>query len=165
MRAIETIAEDQPVSLVLNQADAVQVHGYGYYGRYSYGRPDDSSGNSSSGPNHEVAATIQAALSRQESSHASTPISNDRLRLRAVTGVAVALGVLALHDSANAEVSLSVEATAGYTNNLLRQPEGDDDYPVALGLTGTWTEDTRRLVGRRRGSGGRRHVSQRQVRR
>ena len=49
LRAIETIAEDKPVSLVLNQADAVQVHGYGYYGRYSYGRPDDPSGTSSSG--------------------------------------------------------------------------------------------------------------------
>jgi exopolysaccharide/PEP-CTERM locus tyrosine autokinase len=51
MRAIETIADDQPVSLVLTHADAVQVHGYGYYGRYSYGRPDDSSGDSSGGPN------------------------------------------------------------------------------------------------------------------
>ncbi len=49
MRAIETIAEDKPVSLVLNQADAVQVHGYGYYGRYSYGRPDDTSGDSGTG--------------------------------------------------------------------------------------------------------------------
>ena len=38
--AIETIAEATPVSLVLNQADAVPVHGYGYYGRYGYGRPD-----------------------------------------------------------------------------------------------------------------------------
>lgn len=53
MRAIETIADDLPVSLVLTHADAVQVHGYGYYGRYSYGRPDDSSGNSSSGPNQK----------------------------------------------------------------------------------------------------------------
>ena len=49
MRAIETIAEDQPVSLLLNQADAVQVHGYGYYGRYNYGRPDDPSENSVGG--------------------------------------------------------------------------------------------------------------------
>jgi Mrp family chromosome partitioning ATPase len=48
-RAIEAIAEDKPVSLVLNQADVVKVHGYGYYGRYSYGRPDDASGNSGSG--------------------------------------------------------------------------------------------------------------------
>ncbi|MEI2787979.1 MAG: hypothetical protein V9E93_03750 [Steroidobacteraceae bacterium] len=39
-----TITEDKPVSLVLNQADAVHVHGYGYYGRYSYGRPDGASG-------------------------------------------------------------------------------------------------------------------------
>ena len=48
MRAIETIADDQPVSLVLTHADAVQVHGYGYYGRYSYGRPDNASEKSSS---------------------------------------------------------------------------------------------------------------------
>jgi exopolysaccharide/PEP-CTERM locus tyrosine autokinase len=48
-RAIETIAEDKSVSLVLNQADAVKVHGYGYYGRYSYGRPDGTAGNGGSG--------------------------------------------------------------------------------------------------------------------
>ena len=48
VRGLETIAENIPVSLVLNQADAVQVHGYGYYGRYSYGRPDGSSDNSGS---------------------------------------------------------------------------------------------------------------------
>jgi exopolysaccharide/PEP-CTERM locus tyrosine autokinase len=48
-RAVETIAEDKPISLVLNQADAVQVHGYGYYGRYSYGRPDDATGDSGRG--------------------------------------------------------------------------------------------------------------------
>jgi len=46
--AIESIAEDIPVSLVLNQAEMVQVQGYGYYGRYSYGRPDDTSGNGGS---------------------------------------------------------------------------------------------------------------------
>jgi hypothetical protein len=34
---------------VLNQADAVQVHGYGYYGRYSYGRPDGTGGTVSDG--------------------------------------------------------------------------------------------------------------------
>jgi exopolysaccharide/PEP-CTERM locus tyrosine autokinase len=48
-RAVETIAEDKPISLVLNQADAVQVHGYGYYGRYSYGRPDGTGGTVSDG--------------------------------------------------------------------------------------------------------------------
>jgi hypothetical protein len=58
----------------------------------------------------------------------------------------VALGALALHDSANAEVNLSVEATAGYTSNLLRLPDGEDDYPLALGLVGTWTENTRHLA-------------------
>jgi exopolysaccharide/PEP-CTERM locus tyrosine autokinase len=49
-QAIETIAEDKPVSLLLNQADAVPVHGYGYYGRYGYGRPDDASANSGNKP-------------------------------------------------------------------------------------------------------------------
>jgi exopolysaccharide/PEP-CTERM locus tyrosine autokinase len=53
IRAIETIAEDKPVSLVLNHADALQVHGYGYYGRYSYGRPDGTSGNTSTGPDEK----------------------------------------------------------------------------------------------------------------
>ena len=74
-RAVETIAEDKPVSLVLNQADAVQVHGYGYYGRYSYGRPDDASGNS------------------VDRSHADAtpPITSHLSRLRAATGVALAL--------------------------------------------------------------------------
>lgn len=49
LRAVETIAEDKPVSFVLNQAELQQVHGYGYYGRYSYGRPDDISESSVSG--------------------------------------------------------------------------------------------------------------------
>ncbi len=48
-------------------------------------------------------------------------------------------------DSAVAEVNLTVEAIAGYTDNLLRVPDGDDDVPVSLGLTGTWTENTRHL--------------------
>lgn len=71
--------------------------------------------------------------------------SQDSLRLRAVTGVAVAVGVLALQGAANAEVNFSVEATAGYTNNLLRVPEGDAEVPVSLGLTGIWQETTSRL--------------------
>ena len=40
LRALENITDEKPVSLVLNQADAEHVQGYGYYGRYSYGRPD-----------------------------------------------------------------------------------------------------------------------------
>lgn len=40
LRAIETITEDKPVSLVLNQADAVREHRYAYYGGYGYGRGD-----------------------------------------------------------------------------------------------------------------------------
>ena len=71
--------------------------------------------------------------------------SQDRSRLKAVIGVALALGVLALPDSANAEVNLSVESVAGYTNNFERRPEGSDEVPVSLGLTGTWTESTRHL--------------------
>ncbi len=53
VRGIESIAEGIPVSLVLNQADAVQVHGYGYYGRYSYGRPDGPSDESGTDPNEK----------------------------------------------------------------------------------------------------------------
>ena len=63
--------------------------------------------------------------------------------LRVVT--AVALGVLTLQHFAYAETNLAVEATAGYTDNLLRLPDGEADVPVALGLTGTWIENTRRL--------------------
>ena len=70
-------------------------------------------------------------------------LHQDRSRLRVVT--AVALGVLALQDFASAEANLYVEATAGYTDNLLRLPDGEADVPVALGLTGTWIETTRRL--------------------
>ena len=36
--AIEGIAEDKPVSLVLNQADSVSERSYAYYGRYGYDR-------------------------------------------------------------------------------------------------------------------------------
>lgn len=50
MRAAEIIAEDKPVSFVLNQVALPPVHGYGHYGDYSYGRPDDISGSSVSGP-------------------------------------------------------------------------------------------------------------------
>ena len=51
VHAIETIAEVTPVSLVLNQADAVPTHGYGYYGRYGYGRPDGEATTNSTGGN------------------------------------------------------------------------------------------------------------------
>lgn len=37
VRAVETIPEDKKVSLVLNQADTVASHRYGYYGGYVYG--------------------------------------------------------------------------------------------------------------------------------
>lgn len=53
LRALENIMEDKPVSLVLNQAEAEHVHGYGYYGRYSYGRPDGARENSSAGPDEK----------------------------------------------------------------------------------------------------------------
>jgi hypothetical protein len=57
----------------------------------------------------------------------------------------MALGLWLIHDSAIAEANLSVEATAGYTDNLLRRAEGRAEVPVALGLVGTWTETTRHL--------------------
>jgi exopolysaccharide/PEP-CTERM locus tyrosine autokinase len=49
LNAIETIAEDKPVSLILNQADAVPEHRYAYYGSYGYGRANDRTTNVSSG--------------------------------------------------------------------------------------------------------------------
>ncbi len=67
-------------------------------------------------------------------------------RLRVLTGVALALGALALQGSANAETNLNVEAIAGYTDNLLRLPDGDDDVPVSLGLVGTWIRNSRHLT-------------------
>lgn len=51
LRAVETIAEDKPVSFVLNQVDLLQVHGYSYYEYQSHGRQDDTSGSSISGHN------------------------------------------------------------------------------------------------------------------
>jgi len=71
--------------------------------------------------------------------------SQDRRRLQAATGFLVALSLVAVHDRAIAEANLSVVATAGYTDNLLRRAEGRAEVPMSLGLTGTWTEDTRRL--------------------
>ena len=66
-------------------------------------------------------------------------------RRKAGATAVLALAVLALPESAVAEVSLDVEGTAGYTDNLLRVPNGDDDVPVSIGLTGTWTENTKHL--------------------
>ncbi len=66
-------------------------------------------------------------------------------KVAVVIGVAAAVGALARPDAAVAEVDLVVELTAGYTDNLLRQPEGQDDVPASLGLTGTWVETTRHL--------------------
>lgn len=44
VRAIETFAEEMPLSLVLNQADTVRAQGYGAYGRYGhYGSTGDAS--------------------------------------------------------------------------------------------------------------------------
>jgi hypothetical protein len=40
---------------------------------------------------------------------------------------------------------LGVAVTAGYTNNLQRQPEGEHDVPASVGLTGIWLETTRHL--------------------
>jgi len=65
--------------------------------------------------------------------------------MRVATGVAVAVAALALHGPANAEANLNVEVISGYTNNLQRQPQGEDEIPVSIGLTGTWVETTRRL--------------------
>jgi exopolysaccharide/PEP-CTERM locus tyrosine autokinase len=49
LHAIETISEDKPVSLVLNQADAVPEHRYAYYGQYGYGHADGRTSDAASG--------------------------------------------------------------------------------------------------------------------
>jgi len=45
-----------------------------------------------------------------------------------------------------AEVDLSAEVTAGYTDNVQRRPDGDDEIPASLGITGAWLETTRHLA-------------------
>jgi len=49
LHAIETIADDKLVSLVLNQADAVPEHRYAYYGQYGYGKADGRTADVASG--------------------------------------------------------------------------------------------------------------------
>ncbi len=49
LHAIETITDDKPVSLVLNQADAVPEHRYAYYGQYGYGQADGRTTSVTSG--------------------------------------------------------------------------------------------------------------------
>jgi len=49
LHAIETISENKPVSLVLNQADAVPEHRYAYYGQYGYGKADGRTADVASG--------------------------------------------------------------------------------------------------------------------
>ncbi len=49
LHAIETITDDIPVSLVLNQADAVAGNRYAYYGQYGYDTDDGATGNTVSG--------------------------------------------------------------------------------------------------------------------
>jgi hypothetical protein len=61
-------------------------------------------------------------------------------------GIVAAVGTLARPGAAVAEINLGLEVTAGYTDNLLRQPEGQDEVPASLGLTGAWVETTRHLA-------------------
>jgi hypothetical protein len=61
-------------------------------------------------------------------------------------GVVAVVGTLAPPVPTFAEVNLNAELTAGYTDNLQRQPEGEDEVPASLGLTGTWIETTRHLA-------------------
>ena len=51
LHAIETITDDKPVSLVLNQADAVPERRYAYYGHYGYGHADGRPADVASGSN------------------------------------------------------------------------------------------------------------------
>lgn len=64
---------------------------------------------------------------------------------RIVASLLVVVTGVATQNSARAEVDLVAEATAGYTSNLLRVPDGESDVPVSLGLSGGWTESTRHL--------------------
>jgi hypothetical protein len=61
-------------------------------------------------------------------------------------GVVAVLGTLASPVATLAEINLNVEVTAGYTDNLQRQPEGEDEVPASLGLAGAWVETTRHLA-------------------
>lgn len=51
LRAIETITDEKPISLVLNQADAVREHRYAYYGQYGYGRDHGQTADAPPGSN------------------------------------------------------------------------------------------------------------------
>jgi capsular exopolysaccharide synthesis family protein len=53
LHAIEAIAEDKPVGLVLNQADAVRERRYAYYGHYGYGRTSSKTDDGGSAPGPE----------------------------------------------------------------------------------------------------------------
>lgn len=66
-------------------------------------------------------------------------------RSMAWIGFAATVGALALPGAAIGEVDVSAEVTAGYTDNLQRRPEGDDEIPASLGLVGIWNEVTRHL--------------------
>lgn len=57
-----------------------------------------------------------------------------------------AVCLLAITSPVFAEVELGAELTAGYTDNVLRQPDAEDEIPAALGLTGRWVETTRHLA-------------------
>jgi len=67
-------------------------------------------------------------------------------RAATMIGVVAVMGTLAPPVPTFAEVNLNVELTAGYTDNLQRQPEGKDEVPASLGLVGTWVETTRHLA-------------------
>jgi hypothetical protein len=60
--------------------------------------------------------------------------------------VVAMVGTLAPPVATLAEVNLNAEVTAGYTNNLQRQPEGEDEVPASLGLVGIWVETTRHVA-------------------
>lgn len=64
----------------------------------------------------------------------------------AAAGVAQAVGALVFPSATEAEANAAAELTAGYTDNLLRQPDGEDEVPVSLGLAGNWKKSTRHLI-------------------
>ena len=68
-----------------------------------------------------------------------------RESLRSLPEIAVSIVLMAAPAFAAAEATLSLEGAAGYTNNLLRQPDGPDDAPVSLGLAGTWMRNSAHL--------------------
>lgn len=56
------------------------------------------------------------------------------------------LGALMSPGIADAEVELTLEGAVGYTDNMFRTPDGVEEHPASVGLSGTWTRTEGRVV-------------------